>query len=380
MWLLGAVALVSTVTTEAAAPLSAMVGAPRATVLNALLSSPWGMAFLPDGRMLVTQKRGTMVILSADGARIESAVSGLPEVAAVGQGGLMDVALDPEFHAATNPWVYWSYSEPGPGGVGTAVARGKLSGSTLTEVAVIFRQTPKASGGLHFGSRLAFRRDGTLFVTLGDRGQDSPSSPSTKYAQNLSTHLGKVVRINRDGGVPRDNPAFGATTALPQIWSYGHRNVQGAAIHPATGDLWVTEHGPQGGDELNRVTAGANFGWPIRSYGCPYGSPRGEACRVGGGTHAPAYVEPIAYWVPVSTAPSGLAFYTGDRFPEWRGNALIGALAGQTLWRVVLNGNAEASREPLFADLGERIRDVRQGPDGWIYLLTDSGKLIRIER
>ena len=338
------------------------------------------MAFLPDGRTLVTQKRGQLVILSADGARIESAVSGLPEVAAAGQGGLMDVALDPEFHPATSPWVYWSYSEPGPGGVGTAVASGRLAGSTLADVTVIFRQTPKVSGGLHFGSRLAFRRDGTLFVTLGDRGQDSPSSPSTKYAQNLSTHLGKVVRINRDGSVPRDNPAFGATTALPQIWSYGHRNVQGAAIHPVTGDLWVTEHGPQGGDELNRVTAGANYGWPIRSYGCPYGSPRGDACRVGGGTHAPAYVEPIAYWVPVSTAPSGLAFYTGDRFPEWRGNALIGALAGQTLWRVVLNGNAEASREPLFADLGERIRNVRQGPDGWIYLLTDSGKLIRIER
>jgi glucose/arabinose dehydrogenase len=253
-------------------------------------------------------------------------------------------------------------------------------GSTLQDVAVIFRQMPKLPGDAHFGSRLAFRADRTLFVTLGERQRDDPSNPGMQYAQNVASHLGKVVRIQRDGSLPPDNPNLGIGGAQPEIWSLGHRNPQGAAIHPGTGELWLSEHGPQGGDEINRVVAGGNYGWPIRSYGCPYGAPVGDACRVGGGTHAPTYVEPVSYWVPTSIAPSGLMFYTGDRFPEWQGNAFVGALAGQALWRVALNGNTEVARERLFAGLGERIRCVRQGPDGWIYLLTDGGKLIRIER
>ena len=355
-------------------------GAARATVLNASLASPWGLAFLPDGRMLVTQKGGTMVILSVDGARVEATVSGLPAVVDAGQGGLLDVALDPDFDAQSNPWIYWSYAEAGSGGAGTAVARGRLVGAALQDVAVIFRQLPKLSGRGHFGSRLAFRADKTLFVTLGERMRDDPFSPGLQYAQNLATHLGKVARINRDGSTPADNPPLGIAGALPQIWSYGHRNPQGAAIHPATGELWVSEHGPQGGDELNRVLAGGNYGWPIRSYGCPYGMPVGDTCRLGGGTHAPSYVEPVSFWVPTSIAPAGLMFYTGERFPDWRGSAFVGALAGKALWRVALIGNVEVSRERLFGELGERIRDVRQGPDGWIYLLTDSGKLIRVER
>jgi len=330
--------------------------------------------------MLVTQKGGTMLILSRDGSRVDASVSGIPAVVSSGQGGLLDVALDPDFDSTTNPWVYWTYSEAGSGGSGTAVARGRLVGSTLQDVAVIFRQMPKLTGDGHFGSRLAFRADRTLFVTLGERKRDDPSSPGMQHAQNVANHLGKVVRIRRDGSAPPDNPNLGVGAALPEIWSLGHRNPQGAAIHPSTGELWSTEHGPQGGDELNRVIAGGNYGWPIRSYGCPYGAPVGDACRVGGGTHAPTYVEPVSYWVPTSIAPSGLMFYTGDKFPEWQGNAFFGALAGQALWRVVLNGNTEVSRERLFASLGERIRCVRQGPDGWIYLLTDGGKLIRIER
>jgi glucose/arabinose dehydrogenase len=353
--------------------------APRAVTLGPSLSSPWGLTFLPDGRMLVTQKGGTMVIVSADGARVLANVSGVPPVDASGQGGLLDVALDPDADVASDPWVYWTFSEPGPGGAGTAVARGRLVGSALQDVAVIFRQVPKVSGGGHYGARLAFRPDGTLLVSLGERQLDNPSSPTTQYAQSVSNHLGKVVRIQRDGGIPAGNPDFGAG-AQPALWSIGHRNPQGAAIHPSTGELWLVEHGPQGGDELNRVASGGNYGWPLRSYGCPYGAPVGDACRVGGGIHAPQFVEPASYWVPTSIAPAGMIFYTGDRFPEWHGNVLFGALAGTALWRVTLAGNAVSSRERLFGQLGERIRHVRQGPDGWIYLLTDSGKLIRIER
>ncbi|MFM9914337.1 MAG: PQQ-dependent sugar dehydrogenase [Rhizobacter sp.] len=344
--------------------------APRAVVLNASLSAPWGMAFLPDGRMLVTQKSGSMVIVSANGGTVSAPLSGVPAVASAGQGGLLDVAIDPDF--TIDPWVYWTYAETGSGGSGTAVARGRLSGLALTDVQVIFRQLPKVAGDGHFGSRLVFRGDKTLFVTLGERQKGSP-------AQDPTTHLGKVVRIARDGSVPAGNPDLGAS-ARPELWSLGHRNPQGAALHPTTGDLWLVEHGPQGGDELNRVTAGANYGWPVKSYGCNYGDPIGEACRIGGGTHAPTYVEPVSFWVPTSIAPSGLAFYTGAGFPEWQGNAILGALAGTALWRVVLDGSTEVLRERLFGNLDERMRCVRQGPDGWLYLLTDNGKLIRIER
>jgi glucose/arabinose dehydrogenase len=249
------------------------------------------------------------------------------------------------------------------------VARGKLVGNSLQQVAVLYRQVPKVTGSGHFGSRIAFRGDKTLFVTLGERQKGSP-------AQDLQATLGKVIRIRRDGTIPDDNPAIPG--ARPEIWSYGHRNPQGAAMRPGTDDLWSSEHGPQGGDELNRIVPGGNHGWPLVSYGCNYGDPVGDACRIGGGVHAPTYVEPVSYWVPTSIAPAGLLFYTGSRFPAWQGNVFLGALAGKALWRVELQGNAEVARERLLGDLGERIRDVRQGPDGFLYLLTDSGKLLQV--
>ena len=344
---------------------------PQVRLLTDALQAPWGMAFLPDKRILVTQKAGTMVLLNPAGTVIETVINGLPPVSSAGQGGLLDVALDPEF--AADPWIYWTYAEPGTGSeaglIGTAVARGRLTGDTLQDIAVIYRQVPKVSGTGHYGSRLAFRGDNTLFVTLGERQLGSP-------AQDLSTTLGKVIRINRDGTIPSGNP--GLTGGRPEIWSYGHRNPQGAAIRPGTDELWINEHGPQGGDELNRISAGGNYGWPLVSYGCNYGDPIGDACRIGGGLHAPLYVEPISYWVPVSIAPAGLLFYTGSGFPQWQGHVILGALAGQALWRVQLEGNREVARKQLFAGLGERIRDVEQGPDGWIYLLTDSGKLYQL--
>lgn len=344
---------------------------PRAVILNDELIRPWGISFLPDSRILVSEKGGTMVILSADGITILEEVSGLPVVDDTGQGGLLDVALDPDF--TTDPWIYWAYSEPGigveEGLAGTSVARGRLIGNTLQDIEVIYRQIPKVSGSGHFGSRLAFRSDKTLFVTLGERQKGSP-------AQDLTMTLGKVIRINRDGSVPPDNPLIEG--ALPEIWSYGHRNPQGAAIRPSGDQLWISEHGPQGGDELNQITAGGNYGWPVVSYGCNYGDPVGDACRIGGGTHSPEYIEPVSYWVPTSIAPAGMIFYTGSGFPSWQDDVFIGALAGTALWRVQLSGDIEVMREPIFSDLGERIRDVEQGPDDWIYLLTDSGKLIQI--
>ena len=345
--------------------------APPLAVVNTGLQQPWGLAFLPDGRMLVTQKAGSLVVLGADGRGTAQRIDGIPAVVSAGQGGLLDVAIDPDF--ASEPWVYLSYSEAGSdaeaGLAGTAVARGRLAGNTLRDVTVIFRQSPKVSGNGHFGSRLVFRPDKTLFIGLGERQKFTP-------AQDLASHLGKVVRIQRDGSVPADNPKFG-TTARPGIWSYGHRNIQGAALHPSSGELWVTEHGPQGGDEINIARPGANHGWPLRSYGCHYGEPVGEACALGGGRHAPAFVEPLTTWVPTSIGPSGLVFYTGDRIAEWRGSLFVGALAGKALWRLELKGDTVAARERLYADAGERIRCVRQGPDGALYLLADSGKLMR---
>lgn len=355
-------------------PTPAPPGAATLSVLHSGLSGPWGLALLPNGEMLVTQKAGSLLRLSADGRSTLATISGLPPVAAAGQGGLLDIALDPDF--ATSPWVYLSYAEPGSGAEagrsGTAVLRGRLVGNALQEVAVIFRQAPKVNGSGHFGARLVFARDKTLFITLGERQQGSP-------AQDLGQTLGKVVRIQRDGSLPGDNPGFGGG-ARPGLWSIGHRNPQGAALHPETGELWLSEHGPQGGDEINIARAGANYGWPLRSYGCNYGDPPGEACRIGGGTHAPVYVEPLSYWVPTSVAPAGLAFYTGAMFPEWQGQLFSGSLAGQTLWRLQLSGNTVSGREAMFADRGERFRDVRQAPDGALLLLTDSGKLMRLSR
>lgn len=366
---------------EASAPAPTPVPSPspspapaQLSTLRSDLQSPWGMTQLPDGQWLVTQRGGTLLRLPANGQGASAAISGVPTVAASGQGGLLDVAIDPDF--LSTPWVYLSYAEPGQGAesgkTGTAVARGRLVGNALLDVSVIFRQTPKVSGSGHFGSRLVFARDKTLFVTLGERQQGSP-------AQDVAQTLGKVVRILRDGNVPVDNPSFGAG-ARPGLWSMGHRNPQGAALHPLTGELWVSEHGPQGGDEINIATPGANFGWPVKSYGCNYGDPVGEGCRLGGGVHAPAYVEPLTYWVPVSVAPAGLVFYTGTMFPEWQGQLFSGSLAGQALWRLALNGNTVLSRTEMFKDRGERIRDVRQAADGALMLLTDSGKLMRLAR
>jgi aldose sugar dehydrogenase len=341
----------------------------RATVLGAQLNAPWGLAFLPDGRMLVSEKGGSMALVSADGASVQARLtgsSGLPGVDTTGQGGLLDVVYD-------GGWIYFTFSEPGAGGSGTALARAQLSGTALQNVAVIWRQTPKVGGGIHYGSRIAFGSDGLLYVTAGERGVEANNGSARSDAsgvQNAANTIGKVVRMNRDG-------------SNASVFSTGHRNPQGAAFAPGGNDLWITEHGPQGGDELNRIVAGGNYGWPVKSYGCEYNVPVGEACRIGGGTHAPAYIEPKAIWVPTSTAPSGLAFYTGSAFAEWQGNVFSGALGGTTLWRTVLDGNGNAvSRQEVAAvkALGARIRDVRQGPDGYLYLLTDGGSSANASR
>jgi glucose/arabinose dehydrogenase len=336
------------------------------------LQNPWGLAFLPDGRMLVTERPGRMRIVERDGT-LGAPLGGLPAVVAGGQGGLLDVVLDPKF--ADNALVYWSYSEPAPdGGSGnsTAVARGRLEGGRLADVQVIFRQQPKVASSLHFGSRLAFAPDGRLFVGLGDRFSRKDD------AQTLDTHHGKVVRIEADGKVPPDNPFVGRAGALPEIWSYGHRNIQGAAIDPATGTLWIHEHGPQGGDELNRIERGANYGWPVITYGRNYGT----GTKIGEGTERADVVPPVRHWVPVSIAPSGMVFVTSDRYPGWKGNILLGALRGQELVRLQFDGNRVVGEERLLTNLNARVRDVRQGPDGWIYVLTDSadGQILRLQR
>lgn len=331
------------------------------------LERPWGMAFLPDGRLLVTEKPGRLRVVGADG-KVGPPLAGVPAVDAAGQGGLLDVALDPEF--AANRIVYLSYAEPRDGGNGTAVARGRLTESGLADVRVIFRQQPTVRSGHHFGSRLVFARDGRLFVTLGERNSERAR------AQTLDSHIGKVVRIERDGKVPADNPFAGRAGALPEIWSYGHRNVQGAALHPVTGELWSNEHGPRGGDELNRTLAGRNYGWPKVTYGVEY-----SGAKIGDSPTAPGIEPPVHYWVP-SIATSGLLFYTGDRFPRWKGNAFVGGLKSEQLSRLELDGNEVVHEEVLLRGVvGDRVRDVEQGPDGLIYLLTDEGdgRLLRIE-
>jgi len=342
----------------------------HATLLGAALNAPWGLAFLPDGRMLVTEKGGTVAVVSASGASVLTRLAGPPGVDANGQGGLLDVALDPDF--ASTRRVFMTFSEAGAGGAGTALARGTLNASYSAweqSPQVIWRQVPKLAPGLHYGARIAFRNDGTLYLAAGERGVEGNSGTARSDGsgvQNDANTIGKVVRLNRDGA-PADGSALG-------IWSTGHRNPQGAALRPGTDELWISEHGPQGGDELNTASAGANHGWPLKSYGCAYGAAQGSACRIGGGTHAPDFTEPKAIWVPTSTAPSGLMFYSGSSFPEWQGSVFVGALVGTTLWRVAIDGSGRAaSRQEIGAvrALGARIRDVRQGPDGHIYLLTD---------
>jgi glucose/arabinose dehydrogenase len=318
------------------------------------LDHPWGLAFLPDGRMLVTERSGTLNIVTMKGEKTR--VAGAPEVYARGQGGLLDVALAPDFSASG--LIYLSYSEPGGDGAGTAVARGKLVEGRLDDVEVIFRQQPKVSGGAHFGSRLAFAPDGKLFVTMGDRFKFDP-------AQDLGSHIGKIIRINADGSVPKDNPFVGKSGAKPEIWSYGHRNVQGAAINPETGALWSHEFGPLGGDELNRPEAGKNYGWPLVSWGRHY-----DGKAIAKPSSRPEFATSIRHWVP-AISPSGMTFYTSDRIPGWRGNILIGGLSSEAIIRLTLNGGDVTGEERL--DMGARIRNVRQGPDGAVYALTDSG-------
>ena len=333
------------------------------------LQNPWSLAFLPDGSMLVTERPGRMRVVSPAGT-LGPPLQGLPPVDVGGQGGLLDVALDPKF--SDNRLVYWSYSEAGDGGNGTAVARGRLEKDRLADVQVIFRQAPKVSSRIHFGSRLVFDRTGRLFVTLGDRGSRKED------AQVLSNHLGKVVRIEPDGRAPDDNPFAGRADARPELWSYGHRNVQGAALHPQTGALWTHEHGPQGGDELNVTEAGRNHGWPVVTYGRNYGS----GTVIGEATERADVPAPVTYWVP-SVAPSGMAFLTSDRYPAWRGQLFVGAMKERGLVRLQLDGRRVVAQERLLESLGERIRDVRQGLDGWLYVLTDNdtdGRILRLEK
>jgi len=329
------------------------------------LEHPWSFAFLPDGRILVTERPGRLRIVGPGGT-LSAPVKGVPRVYARGQGGLLDVILDPDF--AANRVIYLSYAEPGAGGAGTAVARATLTDGALSGLKVIFRQTPKASTSRHFGSRLVIARDGTLFVTVGERGQ-------RERAQDPSVNRGQIVRIYRDGTIPKDNPFMGKSGYRPEIWSYGHRNPQGAALHPVTGKLWTVEHGARGGDEINIPLPGRNYGWPVIAYGRHY-----WGGKIGEGTHKAGMEQPIHYWDP-SIAPSGMAFYTGDKYPRWTGNVFVGALRFQLLSRLVLDGEKVVKEERLFKELNERIRDVRQGPDGYLYMLTDSdeGVLLRIE-
>ncbi|UUX51782.1 PQQ-dependent sugar dehydrogenase [Nisaea acidiphila] len=338
----------------------------RIVPLAAGLEHPWGLAFLPDGRILVTEREGDLRIVGPDGLAPEP-VGGVPDVYASGQGGLLDVALHPDF--AANGLIYLSYAGRGPGGAGTEVVRARFTENSLKELEVIFRQRPKVSGGRHFGSRLAFAPDGTLFISMGDRGG------YMREAQSLASHIGTVVRLNDDGSVPEDNPFAGRGGALPEIFSYGHRNVQGMALRPGTDTIWAHEHGPRGGDEVNILRPGRNYGWPAITYGIDY-----SGAIISDKTAAPGMEQPVVYWVP-SIAPSGMDFYRGDEFPNWRGNLFVGALARTHLRRLTLEGDRVVGEEKLLEGLEERIRAVKQGPDGLLYVLTDSpdGQLLRLE-
>lgn len=338
-------------------------------VLARGLEKPWAVEPLPDGALLVTEKPGRMRVISASGA-VGQPISGLPNVDGRGQGGLLDVALSPTF--TTDRMIYWSYTEPRSGGNGTTVARGVLSNDRrqLQNVQVIFRALPSYTNNMHFGSRLAFGPDGMLYVTLGERS-DAPMRP---YAQRLDSHLGKIIRIRPDGSVPPDNPFVGRSDARPEIWTVGHRNVQAAAFD-AQGRLWNIEHGPNGGDELNLIEKGKNYGWPIQAYGIEYsGQP-----IPGASTNPSGYEQPEYYWDPV-IAPSGAQWYSGGAFPAWRGSLFVGALKEKRLVRLEVANQRVTGEEHLLTERGQRVRDVRQGPDGLLYLVTDetNGELWKI--
>jgi glucose/arabinose dehydrogenase len=340
------------------------------------LQNPWGMAFLPGGKMLITERPGRLRVLGTDG-KLSAPVAGLPAVHARGQGGLLDVALDPAF--AKNNLIYWSYAEPRENNENnTAVARGKFvddaAAPRVDDVQVIYHQSPSFASNLHFGSRLVFGRDGTLFVTQGDRS----NIPGRMQSQKMDSGIGKLVRINADGSIPKDNPFVGKEGARPEIFSIGHRNLQAAALHPTTGELWEIEHGTRGGDELNIVRKGKDYGWPTIAYGIEY-----QGGQITGGIQQQAGMEqPIYYWDPI-IGPSGMTFYTGSLFPQWKGNLFVGGHGSRDLVRLTLNGEKITGEERLLKDLQpkpEAIRDVRTGPDGALYVLTDgpAGRLLKL--
>lgn len=337
----------------------------RVVTVASGLENPWGMAFLPDGRILVTERPGRMRVVAKDGA-LSPPLSNVPKVFDSGQGGLLDVTLDPDF--ARSRLLYFTYAEPGEGGAGTALASAVFGETTLTDVKVLFRQQPKVSGGLHFGSRVVVGSDGKLWLGLGERYRRDE-------AQNLNVHLGKLVRLNKDGSVPTDNPFVGRGDARPEIWSYGHRNIQGMARHPQTGIIWLHEHGAQGGDEINIPEKAKNYGWPVITHGIDY-----SGARIGVGTAAPGMEQPLLHWTP-SIAPSGMAFYSGSKIPGWTGNLFVGSLKFGTLHRLVLDGTRVVRQEQMLKEIGDNIRDVRDGPDGFLYLATDSprGRILRLE-
>ena len=372
-----ALALVSAVSAQPVAqaqsnPVAGLSAASPSVVTVAKgLVDPWGLAFLPDGRMLVTEKAGRLRIVARDGA-LSSPLEGLPAIAVGGQCGLLDVVVDPRF--ADNQRIFFSFAEPGAGGNSTAVASARLLNDQLREVRTVFSQKPKMDSRHHCGSRIVFDRQGQLWVGLGDRfgGKDE--------AQNPANHIGKVIRIGVDGRAPADNPMLTRAGAAPEVWSLGHRNIQGAAMHPVTGELWTAEHGPQGGDEINVTEAGRNYGWPLVTYGRNYGS----GTRIGEEGPKPGFEQPLRHWVPTSVAPSGLAFLTSERYaerhPNWKGSLFMGTLRGQTLWRFSLDGRRITAEQKLLEGQDLRIRDVRQGPDGFLYLLTETpqGQILRL--
>ena len=337
-------------------------------IITDQLTNPWGITSLPDGRLLITQKGGQMRIVSADGV-LGGVITGLPAVNASGQGGLLGLCIDPQF--ASNRLVYWVFSEPVAGGTHTSVARGRLSAdeTRIENTAVIYRATPSYMGSAHYGGRILFDRTGHLVVSTGERSD----MVTRTQAQSLSSGLGKVVRISTDGRPAADNPFAGQSNARPEIWSLGHRNPQGLAMHPVTGDLWESEHGPRGGDEINRVQAGGNYGWPTITYGLEYsGQPVGAGIQQRDGLLQPAY-----YWDPV-ISPSGMTFYSGNSIPEWENNLFIGALSGMHIARLVIENNRIVGEERLLVSEQQRFRDITQGRDGALYAVTDQGRLYRI--
>lgn len=339
-------------------------------MLSSDLKNPWAIASLPDGRFLITEKRGNMRITTADG-KVGDLITGLPAVSARGQGGLLGLAIDPAF--AQNRMVYWVFSEPLAEGSLTSVAKGKLSADekTIENATVIYRATPAYKGNLHYGGRILIDKSGNLIVSTGERS-DLETRPQ---AQDLNSGLGKVIRITKDGKPAAGNPFAGKANARPELYSYGHRNVQGIALHPVTGDLWEHEFGPRGGDELNLVKPGKNYGWPVITYGIEYSGDKIGAPK----QQQQGMEQPVYYWDPV-VSPSGMTFYTGNNMPEWKNNLFISCLSGQHIARLVIQNNKVVGEERLLSGENQRFRDITQGTDGALYAVTDAGRLYRIAK